>query len=135
MAKLTILPSNVSAEVPDGENLIEAGETAGVEMEAGCFNCSCGTCVAEVVSGMDNLSGPSDEELDHDFLWRHSTALPERGRIGIHNRSWYEEVLVVRVHPQFLAGQKLPPRLVRKDIWAERIEDIAANPSAERPKY
>ena len=69
---------------------------------------------------------PSEIELRHDFLWRHSTALPERGRIGIHNRSWYEEVLVVRVHPDFLAGQKLPPRVVGKNIWEERLEDIAA---------
>jgi PPK2 family polyphosphate:nucleotide phosphotransferase len=73
-----------------------------------------------------SFKGPTSTELDHDFLWRHSTALPERGRIGIHNRSWYEEVLVVRVHPQFLQGQKLPPRLVGKDIWEERLEDIAA---------
>jgi PPK2 family polyphosphate:nucleotide phosphotransferase len=73
-----------------------------------------------------SFKAPNAMELDHDFLWRHSTSLPERGRIGIHNRSWYEEVLVVRVHPQFLDGQKLPPRLVGKDIFDERIEDIAA---------
>lgn len=73
-----------------------------------------------------SFKGPTSTELDHDFLWRHSIALPERGRIGIHNRSWYEEVLAVRVHPQFLQGQKLPPRLVGKDIWSERLEDIAA---------
>lgn len=73
-----------------------------------------------------SYKAPNAMELDHDFLWRHSTALPERGRIGIHNRSWYEEVLVVRVHPEFLTGQKLPPRLVGKDIWQERLEDIAA---------
>ncbi len=73
-----------------------------------------------------SFKAPNAMELDHDFLWRHSTALPERGRIGIHNRSWYEEVLVVRVHPQFLEGQKLPPRLVGRNIWAERLEDIAA---------
>ena len=73
-----------------------------------------------------SYKAPNAMELDHDFLWRHSTALPERGRIGIHNRSWYEEVLVVRVHPEYLTGQKLPPRLVGKDIWAERLEDIAA---------
>lgn len=69
---------------------------------------------------------PSGMELDHDFLWRHSTALPERGRIGIHNRSWYEEVLVVRVHPEYLAGQKLPLSLTGKRIWDDRLEDIAA---------
>jgi PPK2 family polyphosphate:nucleotide phosphotransferase len=73
-----------------------------------------------------SFKAPNAMELDHDFLWRHSTSLPERGRIGIHNRSWYEEVLVVRVHEEYLAGQKLPPRLVGKDIWAERLEDIAA---------
>ncbi|MEO3475675.1 polyphosphate kinase 2 family protein [Roseomonas sp. CAU 1739] len=73
-----------------------------------------------------SYKAPNAMELDHDFLWRHSTALPERGRIGIHNRSWYEEVLVVRVHPEYLTGQKLPPRRVGKDIWAERLEDIAA---------
>jgi len=73
-----------------------------------------------------SFKAPTSVDLDHDFLWRHSTALPERGRIGIHNRSWYEEVLVVRVHPNLLAGQKLPPRLVGKRIWKERLEDIAA---------
>jgi PPK2 family polyphosphate:nucleotide phosphotransferase len=69
---------------------------------------------------------PGAMELDHDFLWRHSVALPERGRIGIHNRSWYEEVLVLRVHPELLARQKLPPSLIGKKIWDERLEDIAA---------
>jgi len=69
---------------------------------------------------------PTPVDLDHDFLWRHSVALPERGRIGIHNRSWYEEVLVVRVHPDLLTKEKLPPRLVGKTIWEERLEDIAA---------
>ena len=69
---------------------------------------------------------PTPMELDHDFLWRHSTALPERGRIGIHNRSWYEEALVLRVHPEFLARQRLPPSLISKKIWDERLEDIAA---------
>ena len=67
---------------------------------------------------------PSPEELDHDFLWRTSKCLPERGRIGIFNRSYYEEVLVVRVHPEFLAAQKLPAGLVTRDIWKERFEDI-----------
>ncbi|HVZ23128.1 MAG TPA: polyphosphate kinase 2 family protein [Vicinamibacterales bacterium] len=69
---------------------------------------------------------PSAEELDHDFLWRTSKALPERGRIGIFNRSYYEEVLVVRVHPEDLEAEKLPPSLVTKHIWAERFEDINA---------
>src|SRR5215813_11502796 len=67
---------------------------------------------------------PSAEELDHDFLWRASKALPARGRIGIFNRSYYEEVLVVRVHPDILKAQKLPPSLVGKNLWQERFEDI-----------
>lgn len=69
---------------------------------------------------------PSDEELDHDFMWRTTRCLPERGRIGIFNRSYYEEVLVVRVHPEILAKQKLPPAPVTKAIWKERFEDINA---------
>jgi PPK2 family polyphosphate:nucleotide phosphotransferase len=74
------------------------------------------------------FKAPSPEELDHDYLWRTARALPERGRIGIFNRSYYEEVLVVRVHPPILAGQKLPPGLVSsKRIWKERLEDIAAH--------
>lgn len=70
---------------------------------------------------------PSDEELDHDYLWRTVKALPERGRIGIFNRSYYEEVLVVRVHPEILSRQKLPASLVGKRVWAERFEDIKAH--------
>ena len=68
---------------------------------------------------------PSMEELDHDFLWRHQRCLPERGRIGIFNRSYYEEVLVVRVHRELLERQKMPRDLVTRDIWGERLEDIA----------
>ena len=67
---------------------------------------------------------PSPEELDHDYLWRCVRALPERGRIGIFNRSYYEEVLVVRVHGELLRAQKLAPRLVTPRIWDERFEDI-----------
>ena len=69
---------------------------------------------------------PSTKELDHDFLWRSMIALPERGRIGIFNRSYYEECLVVRVHPEILAKQKIPQRLVTRDIWRDRFEDISA---------
>ena len=69
---------------------------------------------------------PTSDDLDHDFLWRCQRQLPERGRIGIFNRSYYEETLVVRVHPEFLAGQKLPPELVTKHIWDERFQDIRA---------
>jgi PPK2 family polyphosphate:nucleotide phosphotransferase len=87
--------------------------------------------IKHVMSGVNpqgvqvfSFKAPSDEELDHDYLWRSMRALPERGRIGIFNRSYYEEVLVARVHPEILARQKLPPKLVGKDIWEERYEDI-----------
>jgi PPK2 family polyphosphate:nucleotide phosphotransferase len=73
-----------------------------------------------------SFKAPSQLELDHDFLWRASIVLPQRGHIGIYNRSDYEEVLVVRVHPEFLARQGLPPKLVTKNIWQERYEDINA---------
>jgi PPK2 family polyphosphate:nucleotide phosphotransferase len=69
---------------------------------------------------------PSTRELDHDFMWRSMIALPERGRIGIFNRSHYEECLVVRVHPEILAKEKIPRELVTKNIWRERFEDISA---------
>jgi PPK2 family polyphosphate:nucleotide phosphotransferase len=72
------------------------------------------------------FKAPSQTELRHDFLWRHAVALPERGRIGIFNRSYYEEVLVVRVHPALLANQRLSPELVTDDIWRERFDDICA---------
>ncbi len=69
---------------------------------------------------------PTSHELDHDFMWRTMIALPERGRIGIFNRSYYEECLVTRVHPQILAKEKIPPKLITKNIWRERFEDISA---------
>jgi PPK2 family polyphosphate:nucleotide phosphotransferase len=71
-----------------------------------------------------SFKSPSSDDLDHDYLWRCMKSLPNRGHIGIFNRSYYEEVLVVRVHPEFLAKQKLPPKLVGKKIWEERFEDI-----------
>lgn len=67
---------------------------------------------------------PSAEELDHDFLWRTTKALPERGRIGVFNRSYYEEVLVVRVHPEYLDYQRLPTEINRETIWQDRFESI-----------
>jgi PPK2 family polyphosphate:nucleotide phosphotransferase len=73
-----------------------------------------------------SFKAPSQLELDHDFLWRASLVLPRRGYIGIFNRSYYEEVLVVRVHPEFLNRQGLPPKLITKNIWQERYEDINA---------
>jgi PPK2 family polyphosphate:nucleotide phosphotransferase len=73
-----------------------------------------------------SFKAPSDEELDHDFLWRTTCRLPERGRIGIFNRSYYEEVLVVRVQPEVLARERLPAPLVTPEIWQERFEDVNA---------
>jgi PPK2 family polyphosphate:nucleotide phosphotransferase len=67
---------------------------------------------------------PSEEELDHDFLWRYNKALPERGRIGIFNRSYYEDVLIVKVRPEVLQKNKLPPQVEGKDFWNQRYEDI-----------
>jgi PPK2 family polyphosphate:nucleotide phosphotransferase len=69
---------------------------------------------------------PTSHELDHDFLWRSTIALPQRGRIGIFNRSYYEECLVTRVHPEILGNEKIPPKLITKNIWQERFEDISA---------
>ena len=87
--------------------------------------------IKHVMSGVNpqgcqvsSFKAPSSEELDHDFLWRCQKHLPERGRIGIFNRSYYEEVLVVRVHEQILMNQKLPEKLISKDIWEDRFQDI-----------
>jgi PPK2 family polyphosphate:nucleotide phosphotransferase len=89
--------------------------------------------IKHVMSGINpegcevySFKQPSQEELNHDFLWRTSLRAPERGRIGIFNRSYYEEVLVVRVHPETLERQRIPPRLVGKRIWRDRFEDINA---------
>ena len=73
---------------------------------------------------VNSFKGPTSTELDHDYLWRSHLRVPERGRIGIFNRSYYEEVLVVRVHPELLLNQKLPRRVVDKGIWDERYKDI-----------
>ena len=88
--------------------------------------------IKHVMSGINpqgcqvfSFKQPSSEDLDHDFLWRYVKCLPERARIGIFNRSYYEEVLVVRVHPEILAKQKLPQDRVGKRIWDERLADIA----------
>jgi PPK2 family polyphosphate:nucleotide phosphotransferase len=88
--------------------------------------------IKHVMSGVNpqgcqvfSFKQPSSEDLDHDFLWRYAKCLPERGRIGIFNRSYYEEVLVVRVHEDILERQRLPSGLVSKRIWQERLSDIA----------
>jgi PPK2 family polyphosphate:nucleotide phosphotransferase len=87
--------------------------------------------IRHVTSGLNpqgcevhSFKAPTDEELDHDFIWRHERRAPERGRIGIFNRSYYEEVVVVRVHPELLAAQKVPPKLLGDDVWSGRFEDI-----------
>jgi PPK2 family polyphosphate:nucleotide phosphotransferase len=89
--------------------------------------------IKHVMSGVNpqgcqvfSFKAPTSEDLDHDYMWRCMKCLPERGRIGIFNRSYYEEGLVVRVHREFLEKQKLPPELVTKDIWKERFQDIRA---------
>jgi PPK2 family polyphosphate:nucleotide phosphotransferase len=89
------------------------------------------SAIEHVMSGVNpqgcqvySFKAPTSHELDHDYMWRTTIATPERGRIGIFNRSYYEEVLVVRAHPELLAKQKIPPQLVTKDIWKQRFEDI-----------
>ena len=91
------------------------------------------SAIENVMSGINpqgcqvySFKQPSTKELDHDFMWRTSKCTPERGRIGIFNRSYYEELLVVRVHPEILAEQRIPQELVTKNIWSERFEDISA---------
>jgi len=123
VAKLAALQARLYAENRWGVLLIfqamDAGGKDGV--------------IKHVLSGVDpqgcevsSFKAPSAEELDHDYLWRTTKRLPERGRIGVFNRSYYEEVLIVRVHPTLLGFQKLPPAVVTKQIWRERFEDINA---------
>src|SRR6185295_5327473 len=90
--------------------------------------------IKHVMSGLNPLGcrayafkAPSSEELAHDFLWRHQEKLPERGSISIFNRSYYEEVLIVRVHPGILNGQGIPEKLIGDDIWMQRFKDIRAH--------
>jgi PPK2 family polyphosphate:nucleotide phosphotransferase len=92
------------------------------------------SAIKHVLSGVNpqgcqvaSFKVPSSEELNHDFLWRTTVRLPERGRIGIFNRSYYEEVLVARVHPELLDSQRLPPEVMTRNIWKERFEDIRAS--------
>ena len=89
------------------------------------------SAIKHVMRGLDpkatqvySFKAPSDEELDHDYMWRCLNRMPERGRIGVFNRSYYEEVLVVRVHPELLVRQHIPDTLITKKIWTERFEDI-----------
>jgi PPK2 family polyphosphate:nucleotide phosphotransferase len=91
------------------------------------------SAIKHVMSGVNpqgcqvhSFKAPNPQELDHDYLWRHAAALPARGHIGIFNRSYYEEVLVVRVHEELLAREKLPPKLMGKKIWKRRFAEMAA---------
>jgi PPK2 family polyphosphate:nucleotide phosphotransferase len=91
------------------------------------------SAIKHVMSGVNpqgcqvySFKAPSTEELDHDYLWRTNRCLPERGRIGIFNRSYYEEVLVVRVHPEVLKHERIPPSLIGKGLWENRLQDIQA---------
>lgn len=92
------------------------------------------SAIKHVMSGVNpqgcdvySFKAPGQEDIDHDFLWRTHKVCPERGKIGIFNRSYYEETLVVRIHPKLLKAERLPDRLVSKDIWVERFEDINAH--------
>ncbi|HEY1377963.1 MAG TPA: polyphosphate kinase 2 family protein [Gemmataceae bacterium] len=123
IARLTELQDKLYADNRWGVLLIfQAMDAAGKD-----------SAIKHVMSGVNpqgcqvySFKAPSAEELDHDYLWRTTRCLPERGRIGIFNRSYYEEVLVVRVHPELLAREKLPADLVTDRIWGQRFEDIAA---------
>lgn len=97
MPRVTVLPANVSADVPGGELLLEAGEKAGVEMEAGCFNCSCGTCVVEIVRGLDQLEEATSEELDVLDQWNRD---PEKYRLTccVRVREGTGEVVIRQPH-------------------------------------
>lgn len=95
MPKVTVLPANASANVEPGELLLDAGEKAGVEMEAGCFNCSCGTCVTEVVSGMENLEEPTPEELEVLDSWSRD---PEKYRLTCCVKIKDGDVTIRQVH-------------------------------------
>ena len=121
VAKLSLLPDKLYASDHWALLLIfQAMDVAGKD-----------GAIKHVMSGVNpqgcevySFKSPSAEDLDHDYLWRCMKDLPNRGHIGIFNRSYYEEVLVVRVHPEFLAKQKMPPKLVGKKIWGQRFEDI-----------
>ena len=122
------------AELSDAQELLYASDTYALLVVLQAMDAAGKDgMIKHVMSGV-NPSGcqvfsfkqPSAEELDHDFLWRYARALPERGRIGIFNRSYYEEVLVVRVHPEILATQKLPERPDSETFWKHRFEDINA---------
>jgi PPK2 family polyphosphate:nucleotide phosphotransferase len=128
-----ILKQNIE-ELKDAQELLYAGDTHSVLIIVQAMDAAGKDgLIKHVMSGVNpqgcqvySFKRPSDEELDHNFLWRCSKALPERGRIGIFNRSYYEEVLIVRVHPELLDRQRLPPGARGGEFWRDRYDDINA---------
>jgi PPK2 family polyphosphate:nucleotide phosphotransferase len=122
------------AELSDAQELLWASDRYAVLVVLQAMDAAGkDSAIEHVMSGVNpqgvhvvSFKTPSTEELDHDFLWRIATALPERGRIGIFNRSHYEEVVALKVHPEWLAPQRLPPGLRDEAFWRERYEDINA---------
>jgi PPK2 family polyphosphate:nucleotide phosphotransferase len=129
----TILAEGV-AELAEAQELLWASDTYALLVVFQAMDAAGkDSAIEHVMTGVNpqgvqvvSFKGPSSEELDHDFLWRISKALPERGRIGIFNRSHYEEVVALRVHPEWLDSQRLPAGKVGPDIWEQRYEDINA---------
>jgi PPK2 family polyphosphate:nucleotide phosphotransferase len=128
-----ILKENIQ-ELADAQELLYAGDRHSVLIIVQAMDAAGKDGLVEhVMSGVNpqgcqvfSFKQPSAEELDHNFLWRCSKALPERGRIGIFNRSYYEEVLIVRVHPEMLERQRLPPGKRNEKFWRKRYDDINA---------
>jgi PPK2 family polyphosphate:nucleotide phosphotransferase len=132
-AASAILADNVKRLSDLQERLYASNQWAVLIVLQGMDAAGKDSVVAHVMSGVNpqgcdvhSFKAPSAEELDHDFLWRTTTRLPERGHIGIFNRSYYEDVLVVRVHPELLERQKVPRTLIGKHVWEERFQDIRA---------
>jgi PPK2 family polyphosphate:nucleotide phosphotransferase len=136
----------IDIDKKDGKDLLETGVKRLAAMQERLYADNC-WAILVILQGMDTsgkdgvikhvMSGvnplgcevhsfkaPTEKEIDHDYLWRTSRALPERGRIGIFNRSYYEETIVVRVHPSLLQRQRLPRKLITDEIWSQRFEDI-----------
>jgi PPK2 family polyphosphate:nucleotide phosphotransferase len=128
-----ILKRNID-ELAEAQELLYAGDTYSLLVIVQAMDAAGKDGLIEhVMSGVNpqgcqvfSFKRPSEEELDHNFLWRCSKALPERGRIGIFNRSYYEEVLIVRVHPELLERQRLPPGKRNEKFWRKRYDDINA---------
>jgi PPK2 family polyphosphate:nucleotide phosphotransferase len=132
-AAIAMLADDVKRLSDLQERLYAAGRWAVLIVLQGMDAAGKDSVIAHVMSGVNpqgcdvhSFKAPSAEELDHDFMWRTTTRLPARGRIGIFNRSYYEDVLVARVHPEVLERQKLPHTLTGKQVWEERFRDIRA---------